>query len=69
LLLRKYPDNALVPDFERLIEVFDRKPLLEVCYRCGHQATCASVARGTGRACTSGAGFATRTAPGARSGS
>jgi hypothetical protein len=48
-LLRNYPDNKLVPDFERLIETFDDKPLLQVCYRCERQATCASVARGTGQ--------------------
>jgi hypothetical protein len=48
-LLRNYPDNKLVPDFELLIEIFDLKPLLETCYRCERQAVCASVACGTGR--------------------
>jgi hypothetical protein len=48
-LLHNCPHNKLVPDFERLIEIFDRKPLLEVCYGCGRLATRASVAHGTGQ--------------------
>lgn len=46
-LIDKHPQNNLVSEFKRLIQIFDAKPFVKSCWGCGEPATRASAYRQT----------------------
>ena len=45
-LIATHPKNDLVPEFGRLVGIFDAKPFVRTCWGCGEPAARASAYRG-----------------------